>query len=116
MTLSLRGAGCGMAPNLLWSRAVAGMDSALGRYRVVCMTIIKTRVVVAPDGTTSGRMPMDQLQLGGHEAVVTVATTTVRPPIGKPFTMVGFPTHDIPWDGRISFRREDTYDDEGKLA
>ena len=104
-----------MAPNLLCSRAVAEVNSALGRYRVICMTVINTRIVVAPDGTISGRMPMDQLQPGEHDAVVTVATPTVRQPIGKPFTMVGFPTHDIPWDGSVPLRRESMYDDEGRL-
>ena len=105
-----------MALNLLCSQAVAEVDSALGRYRAVCMTVINTRIVVAPDGTIYGRTPMDQLQPGEHEAVITVATTTVRLAIGKPFTMIGFPTYDVPWDGSSSLRREDMYDDEGKLA
>jgi hypothetical protein len=43
-------------------------------------------------------------------------TSVVRPPPeGKPFTMENFPIHNIPWDDSISLRREDLYDDEGRL-
>ena len=105
-----------MALDLLYLHTVAGLASAQGRYRVFRMTVTNTRIIVAPDGTISGQMPMDQFEPGEHEALITVATATVGLPKGKPFTMAGFPTYDIPWDGSISLRREDMYDDEGKLA
>lgn len=79
------------------------------------MTVITTRITIAEDGAISGWMPAGQLSPGEHDAVITVATAVPRPPKGKPFTMEDFPTHDIPWDGSVSLRREDLYDDEGRL-
>lgn len=81
------------------------------------MTVITTRIHVAPDGVISGRAP--DLPPGEHEAAVIVAepATADRTPgwPGKPFTMENFPIHDEPWDDSISLRREDMYDDEGRL-
>lgn len=79
------------------------------------MTTITTRVTVAEDGTISGRIPVGQLPLGEHDAVIIVTTTAPRSPKGKPFTMENLPIHDTPWDGSVSLRREDLYDDEGRL-
>lgn len=79
------------------------------------MTVINTRITVAPDGTISGRMIAGQLPPGEHDAAITVTTTASRPPKGTPFTMDGFPLHDMPWDGSVSLHREDLYDDEGRL-
>lgn len=79
------------------------------------MTVITTRITIAEDGTISGRMPAGQLPPGEHDAAITV-TSIVRPlPEGKPFTMENFPIHNISWDDSISLRREDLYDDEGRL-
>ena len=73
------------------------------------MTVITTRLIVAADGTFSGRAP--ELPPGEHEVSV-----TIHPPVaGKRFTMRDFPRHDEPWDGSVSLRREDMYDDEGRL-
>ncbi len=80
------------------------------------MTVITTRITVAEDGTISGRMPASQLPPGEHEATITLTTNTPRSPNGKPFTMENLRIHDTPWDGTISLRREDLYDDEGRLA
>ena len=72
------------------------------------MTVITTRITVAPDGAVSVATP---LPAGEYEASLTVAAS---PPPGKPFSMEGFPTHDMGWDGSISLRREDMYGDDGR--
>ncbi len=79
------------------------------------MTVITTRIVVAEDGTISGRAPVGQVPPGEHEAAITVTTAALKPPKGKPFRMEGLKLHDVPWDDSISLRREDLYDDEGRL-
>ena len=78
------------------------------------MTVIITRIIVTDDGTISGRAPPGQVPPGEHEAAITVAATP-KPPKGKPFTMESLKIHDVPWDDSISLRREDLYDDEGRL-
>ena len=80
------------------------------------MAVIITRITVAVDSTISGRVPAGQLPPGEYEAAITVTTTATRPPKGEPFTMENSPIHDIPWDGSVSLRREDLYDDEGRLV
>lgn len=77
------------------------------------MTVIKTRVIVSEDHRISGIAP-EGLPPGEHEAVITVAHAA-SPKGGKPFTMEDFPIHDEPWDDAISLRREDMYDDDGRL-
>ena len=72
------------------------------------MTVINTRIIVAPDGTISTATP---LPAGEYEAAITAAGS---PPPGKPFTMDGFPVHDMGWDDSISLRREDMYGDDGR--
>ena len=72
------------------------------------MTVITTRLTVSPDGTIS---VADPLPAGEYPATITVAGAP-RP--GKPFTMDGFPTHDLGWDDSISLRREDMYGDDGR--
>ena len=32
----------------------------------------------------------------------------------KPLRVADLPTHDIPWDGSVSLRREDMYGDDGR--
>jgi hypothetical protein len=75
------------------------------------MTIITTRLTVASDGAVSVAA---QLPAGEHAATITLAAPSTPLP-GKPFTLVGFPIHDEPWDDSVSLRREDLYDDEGRL-
>ena len=74
------------------------------------MTVITARITVAPDGTISGRAP-SAVPPGEHPVAITVPA----PLPGKPFTMDDFPLHDEPWDDSISLRREDMYDDDGRL-
>ena len=76
------------------------------------MTVINTRIIVAPDGTISTATP---IPTGEYEAAITVADPAPPPWPGKPFTMENFPVHHEPWDDSISLRREDMYDDEGRL-
>ena len=76
------------------------------------MTVITTRITVAPDGTVSTATP---LPAGEYEAALTTAASAPLPWPGRPFTMEGFPVHDEPWDDSISLRREDLYDEEGRL-
>lgn len=75
------------------------------------MTVITTRLTVSPDGTVS---LADPLPAGEHIAAVTLAEP--RPPLPRNrFSVKDLPRHDLPWDGSISLRREDMYDDEGRL-
>lgn len=74
------------------------------------MTVITTTIHVASDGSIS---VSDRLPAGDHVATITVAQTSPRP--GKPFIMQDFPIHDQPWDDSISLRRDDLYDDQGRL-
>jgi len=53
-----------------------------------------------------------QLASGGCDAEITVEAAALRPLKGKPFTIGGFPSLDILWEGGISLRREDLYDDD----
>ena len=77
------------------------------------MTVINTRITIAPDGTVSTAVP---LPAGEYEAAITVDAPAPPPWPGKPFTMDSFPVHSEPWDDSISLRREDLYDDdEGRL-
>lgn len=72
------------------------------------MTVITTRIIVSPDGAISTAIP---LPAGEYEAAITVAGSSLP---GKPFTMNGFPVHDMGWDDSISLRREDMYGDDGR--
>ena len=76
------------------------------------MTVITTRITVASDGTVSTATP---LPAGEYEAAITPAPPASPPWPGKPFSMEGFPVHHEPWDDSISLRRNDLYDEEGRL-
>ena len=78
------------------------------------MTAIKARIRVADDHSISGTAP-EGVPPGEHEVAITIAPAAAPRPPGKPFTMDDFPIHDEPWDGSISLRREDLYDDDGRL-
>ena len=73
------------------------------------MTVITTRIIVAPDGTITVATP---LPAGEHAARITLldgepAATTAQ---GRP-SVLDLPVHDGPWDDGTSLRREDLYDD-----
>ena len=73
------------------------------------MTVITTRIRVAPDGVVSLADPLPE---GEH-----VARVTLTPPSRvKRFSVEDLPMHDLPWDDSVSLRREDIYDDEGRLG
>lgn len=74
------------------------------------MTIVTTHIRVAEDRTISGVAPV-AVPPGEHEAIISIA---VAPGPGKPFTMEGFPSRDLGWDGSISLRRKDMYGDDGR--
>jgi hypothetical protein len=74
------------------------------------MTDIRTRIRVAPDHRISGTAP-PAVPPGEHEATITIARSVRRQ---KRARIADLPTHDIPWDGSISLRREDIYPDDGR--
>ncbi len=80
------------------------------------MAVVYARITVSTDGSISGRVSAGELPPGEHEITIWVIAAPIRPSAGKPFTMADFPVHDVPWDGSISLRREDLYDDEGRLV
>ena len=78
------------------------------------MTIITTRIRVAPDGTISGRAP-GQLPVGEHEAQITVADASARQLPVELFDVNDLPVHDLgPWPEGLSLRREEMYDSDGR--
>jgi hypothetical protein len=76
----------------------------------LAMTVITTRLTVAPDGTISSAVV---LPAGEHAASITLAEAP-QPRPGKPFTVENFPIHDTPRGDRISLSREDMYGDDGR--
>ncbi len=74
------------------------------------MTDIRTRIRVGPDHRISGTAPA-AVPPGEHAATITVAQPR---PTHKRDRVADLPTHDIPWDGSISLRREDMYTDDGR--
>jgi len=70
------------------------------------MTVITTRLTVSPEGVISSTTP---LPVGEHAATVTVSVPQRRRSVRE------MPLHHEPWDSSISLRREDLYDDEGRL-
>jgi hypothetical protein len=78
------------------------------------MTIITARIIVARDGTISGRAP-GQVPAGEHEASITVTDRPLRQVPSEAFDVDDLPTHDLgPWPAALSLRREDLYGDEGR--
>lgn len=69
------------------------------------MTVINTRITVAPDGTVSTATP---LPAGEYEVAITAAAPKPRR------SVLDLPVHDGPWDDSISLRREDMYGDDGR--
>jgi hypothetical protein len=71
------------------------------------MTIVHTRIRVAPDGTISGTAPRE-VPPGEYEAPITLPETTPKP------RRLDLPKHEAHWDDSVSLRREDLYDDDGR--
>jgi hypothetical protein len=73
------------------------------------MKEIRTRIQVGPDRTVTGIAPRE-VPPGEHVATITVSAP---PPPEKRSRVADLRVHD-PWDGSISLRREDMYDDDGR--
>ena len=74
------------------------------------MTDIRVRIRVDTDHCISGTAPAT-VPPGEHEVTITVD----RPQgIGKRPRVADLPTHEVPWDGSVSLRREDMYGDDGR--
>jgi hypothetical protein len=74
------------------------------------MTDIRTRIRVGPDHRISGIAPAD-VPPGEHEVTITVP----RPQrVEKRPRVADLPSHDTPWDGSVSLRRQDMYGNNGR--
>ncbi len=75
------------------------------------MTVITTRLTVAPDGAISTATP---LPAGEYTARVEVKEQPVRQLPTDP-DLDDLPVHDLgPWPEGLSLRREDLYGDDGR--
>ena len=70
------------------------------------MTTIRTFIRVAGDHTITGTAPA-ALPAGEHEVIVTL-------PERPRYRVADLPVHPSAWDDRMSLRREDFYDDDGR--
>ena len=78
------------------------------------MTEIRTRVTVGPDHRISGIAPA-VVPPGEHEATITVPALPARRTPCEAFDVDALPTHDLgPWPERLSLRRADIYDEDGR--
>ena len=78
------------------------------------MAEIRARVLVSPDHRISGTAP-PAVPPGEHEVTITVLPVPARQRPAKPFDVDALPTHDLgPWPERLSLRREDMYDEDGR--
>jgi hypothetical protein len=74
------------------------------------MTDIRTRIRVGSDHRISGTAPTD-IPPGEHEVIITV----IRPQgVEKRPRVADLPSHDTPWDGSVSLRRQDMYCNNGR--
>jgi len=73
------------------------------------MAIITTLITVGADGTISGQAPREIVP-GEHQATIMGAPVAARRR-----SVRDMPRHDLPWDGRISLRREDMENGNGQL-
>ena len=71
------------------------------------VTVINTRIIVAPDGAVS---VADPLPAGEHPAAITLIEPGKRPSI------LDLKVHHGPWDDSVSLRREDMYGDDGRCV
>jgi hypothetical protein len=78
------------------------------------MTEIRTRILVGPDHRISGTAPA-LVPPGEHEVTIDVASLPAGQRPVEPFDVGALPTHDLgPWPERLSLRREDLYDEDGR--
>jgi hypothetical protein len=78
------------------------------------MTEIRTRILVGPDHRISGTAPAI-VPPGEHEVTIAVASPPAGQRPGEPFDVGALPAHDLgPWPERLSLRREDLYDEDGR--
>jgi hypothetical protein len=78
------------------------------------MTEIRARVLIGLDRRISGTAPAD-VPPGEHEITITLAPPPTRERLKEPFDVDTLPTHDLgPWPERLSLRREDMYDEDGR--
>ncbi len=78
------------------------------------MTVITTRIQVAPDRTMSGRLPAD-VPPGEHVVVIQIADRPARQLPALAFDAADLPTLDLgPWPEELSLRREEMYGDDGR--
>lgn len=76
------------------------------------MTVITTRLTVAPDGTISAATP---IPAGEHVASIEVHDRPARQLPTMPFDVDALPRHDLgPWPEGLSLRRDDLYGDDGR--
>lgn len=76
------------------------------------MTIITTRLTVAPDGTIS---VADKLPPGEHVASIEMHERPYRQLPTLPFDVDALPSLDLgPWPEGLSLLREDIYGDDGR--
>ena len=78
------------------------------------MAQIHTRIRVGPDRRISGVAP-PELPPGEHEVTITLVPSLERETPAKKFRIEDLPKHDVgPWPERLSLRREDIYDENGR--
>ena len=76
------------------------------------MTVINTRLIVAPDGAISTATP---LAAGEYIARIEIPEQRIRQPPTEPVDADSLPTLDLgPWPEGLSLRREDMYGDDGR--
>ena len=77
------------------------------------MTVVTTRIIVAPDHTISGTAP-DSIPPGEHIALIQAPGPARQLPT-LPFDVDALPLRDLgPWPEGLSLRREDLYGDDGR--
>jgi len=74
------------------------------------MTDIRTRIRVGSDHRISGTAPA-AVPPGEHEVTITVVGSQR---VEKRPRVADLPSHDTPWDGSVSLRRQDMYGNNGR--
>ena len=69
----------------------------------------RTCIQVGPDRRISGTAPAD-VPSGEHEVTISIISRERS----RKFRLADMPSHDVPWDGSVSLRREDMYGDDGR--
>lgn len=71
------------------------------------MTVVLTKIRVAPDGTISGQAPRE-VPPGEYQAPIRL------PEPKRSRRRLDLPLHDAVWDDDVSLRREDIYGPDGR--